>query len=463
MNNYAPIRPASSQRRRQRQSGVSIFLFGFCLAVLVPVIGLAVDVTLMYLAQTKLSAAVDAAALSGARALSRGSSDVAQQQAAADTATSYFLKNYPVGYLSTTSITTPTVQIVNSANLRTVTVTSSIQFPLTFLRWLGTSNNTLNATATATRKDVNVMMVLDHSGSLFDSGSCEPMKDAATAFLQQFAQGRDNVGLVTFATGSAVDVPLTQNFLSGGTNIAAVISGISCANSTNSSSGLWKAYEQLAAYNEPNALNAVLFFTDGMPTVFTAWNRVTNTGCSAVGWSKGVVGNGGVGDPNQTASQGESALASTGCSWSGASDTSDIVEVWNRDAVGNAVDISYAPVVLTGMNLVNTADNMRAAALNATISAGQRIRSGVQVLNWNPSSGATGSGPSVPRVVIYSIGLGNSGAPPDANLLMTVSNDPRSPSLDPTTAQGLYIFAQNANALAPAFQRVASELLRLAR
>ena len=452
-----------SQQRKQNQRGVSIFLFGFCLAVLIPVIGLAVDVTLMYLAQTKLSAAVDSAALAGARALSRGLDDANQRQAASDTATSYFMKNFPSGYLSTTSVTAPAIQIVNATNLRTVTVTSNIQFPLTFLRWLGPSNSPLNATATATRKDVNVMMVLDHSGSLSDSGSCEPMKNAATAFLQQFAQGRDNVGLVTFATGSAVDVPLTQTFLSGSTNIATVISGIACANYTNSSAGLWRAYEQLAAYNEPNALNAVLFFTDGMPTVFTAWNRVTNTGCSAVGWSKGVMGSGGVGDPNQTASQSESALASTGCSWSSASDTSDIVEVWNRDAVGNAVDSSYAPVVLSGPNLVNTVDNMRAAAINATISAGQRIRSGVQVLNWNPTSGATGSGPSVPRVVIYSIGLGNSSAPPDANLLMTVSNDPRSPGVDPTTAQGLYIFAQNANALAPAFQRVASELLRLAR
>ena len=118
---------------------------------------------------------------------------------------------------------------------------------------------------------------------------------------------------------------------------------------------------------------------------------------------------------------------------------------------------------MNGSNLPNTSANMQSAAVNATISAGQRIRSGTQVRTWDPAFGSTFFGPSVSRVVIYSIGLGNTSAPPDGNLLMSVSNDPRGPSPDSTTAQGLYIFAQNANALAPAFQRVASELLRLAR
>lgn len=456
-----------SQRRLMNQRGVSVFLFGFCLVVMVPVIGLAVDVTLMYLAQTKLSAAADAAALAGARALSRGNNETAQQQSATDVATSYFYKNYPDGYLSTVSIAAPTIAIDTTASSRTVTVTSSIQFPLTFLRWLGPNSSTspLNASAVATRKDVNVMLVLDHSGSLSYSGSCEPMKSAATAFLQQFAQGRDNVGLASFATGSLVDVPLNTTFRSGGTDIGAVISGINCANSTNSSSGLWKAYDQLATLNKPDALNAILFFTDGMPTALTAWNHVSAPGCSANGWTKGsIADNRGLGNPNQGANEVQSILPATGCSWTASNwDTGDVSEVWNRDAFGNQLDISYSAVTVSGGNIPNTSQNMLAASINATISASQRIRSGTQILNWSPTTGATGSGPSLAGVAIYSIGLGNSGAPPDANLLMTVSNDPRGPNPDLNTAQGLYIFVSDATSLAPAFQRVASELLRLAR
>ena len=442
-----------------------MLLFGFSLMVLIPVIGLAVDVSLMHMAQTKLTAAADAAALAGARALSRGADSAAQEQAAADTALSYFHKNFPNGYLSTGTIGDPTVTVVNTGPLRTVTVTSMVLFPSTFMRLFGpAANNTpINTVAIATRRDVNVVLVLDHSGSLGTSGSCTPMKAAATAFLSHFALGRDNVGLVTFATGSAVDVPLNSNFTTGATDIGTVIAGINCNNSTNSSSGLWRAYKELAALNQPGALNAILFFTDGMPTSFNAWNHVTNTGCSAMGWTAGVIGYTGVGNPIQTATQSESVLPSTGCSWSGGMNPADVTEVANRDAWGNPIDTTYASVTVTGSTLPPDSTNMQNASVNATISAAQRIRSGVETVTWTSPTVSVSSGQSVPRVTIFSIGLGNSGAPPDANLLMTVSNDPRAPSPDSGTAIGLYIYAPDVAALGPAFQRVASEMLRLAR
>ena len=371
-----------------------MFLFAASLIVLVPVIGLAVDVSLMNLAQAKLFAAVDAAALAGARALSRGADDAAQQLAATSTATSYFLKNFPAGYLSTTNVPNPTVAVTTSANLRTVTVNTTVQFPLTFLRWLGPSMGTspINALAAATRRDVNVMLVLDHSGSLHDSGSCEPMKAAAITFLSHFAQGRDNVGLVTFATGSAVDVPLNSTFASGATDVAAVISMIGCASSTNSSSGLWRAYRQLAALNQPGALNAILFFTDGMPTSFTAWNNVTNTSCSAFGWTAGVIGSQGLGDPNQTATQSESLLPATGCSWSSGWNTADVPEVHKTDYWGNSIDGTYAPVTVTDPTLPANSGNMQNASVNATISAAQRIRTGQPDLIWTGPTTNNGAG-----------------------------------------------------------------------
>lgn len=454
-----------SKVRRCGQGGITMLLFGFSLMVLVPMVGLAVDVSLMHMAQTKLTAAADASALAGARALSRGADHTAQEQAATDTAVSYFHKNFPNGYLSTGTIGDPTVTIASSGNLRTVTVSSTVLFPSIFLRWFGpdANNTTINTSAIATRRDVNVVVVLDHSGSLSDSGSCAPMKAAATAFLSHFALGRDNVGLVTFATGSAVDVPLNSSFTSGATDIGTVIAGINCTNSTNSSSGLWRAYKELAVLGQPGALNAILFFTDGMPTSFDAWNHITNTGCSAYGWTAGVIGYTGLGNPDQPAAQPESVLPSTGCSWSSGMNPADVTEVANRDVWGNPIDTTYATVTVTGTTLPPDTTNMHNASINATISAAQRVRSGVETVTWTSPTVSVGSGQSVPRVTIFSIGLGNASTPPDANLLMTVSNDPRGPSPDSGTAQGLYIFAPNANALGPAFQRVASEMLRLAR
>ncbi len=46
--------------------------------VLLPAIGLAIDAGMMYLVQSRLYAAVDAASLAGARALARGIDDNAQ-------------------------------------------------------------------------------------------------------------------------------------------------------------------------------------------------------------------------------------------------------------------------------------------------------------------------------------------------------------------------------------------------
>ena len=53
------------------------------------------------------------------------------------------------------------------------------------------------------------MIVMDRSKSLADSGACTPLKAAAVNFVDKFAESRDNLGLVTFATGSRVDVHLT--------------------------------------------------------------------------------------------------------------------------------------------------------------------------------------------------------------------------------------------------------------
>ena len=90
------FRPPLQQRRR-KQSGTSVFLFGLCLGAIVPMVGLAVDLSMMYLIQTRLSSAVDAASLAAARGLSRGGDPTAQAGTAQTTANNYVEKNFPGG------------------------------------------------------------------------------------------------------------------------------------------------------------------------------------------------------------------------------------------------------------------------------------------------------------------------------------------------------------------------------
>jgi hypothetical protein len=66
------------------------------------------------------------------------------------------------------------------------------------------------------------------------------------------------------------------------------------------------------------------------------------------------------------------------------------------------------------------------------------------------------------NVVTYSIGLGGVGAAED-ELLRRIANDPASPDYNSNRPEGLYIYAPTALDLNMAFQRIASEILRIAK
>ncbi len=79
------------------------------------------------------------------------------------------------------------------------------------------------------------MIVMDRSTSLTNSGSCAPLKAAAVNFVEKFAESRDNLGLVTFATSSRVDVHLTTTFK---TPVETTLNSVICSGATNSSQAL---------------------------------------------------------------------------------------------------------------------------------------------------------------------------------------------------------------------------------
>ena len=54
---------------RNRERGVSLFLGTISLVMIVPMIGLSIDVGILYVSKTRLQSAVDGAALAAARAL----------------------------------------------------------------------------------------------------------------------------------------------------------------------------------------------------------------------------------------------------------------------------------------------------------------------------------------------------------------------------------------------------------
>ena len=204
-------------RKRTRSKGIAVLLTSVSIVGAMTVIGLAVDVGMMYAVKIKLSAAADASALAAARAIGSASNGGASTSA---TAQAYFAANFPTGYmLSTGSSLTAPAPVVNGNNSETQSVTAQATLPLMFLRFINFNNSntaqTINTSAAATRRNLNlVRWCSDRSGSMTTSSSCAPMVAAAQDFTDQFVDGQDALGLVVFGGSYDIAYPLSKTFKS---------------------------------------------------------------------------------------------------------------------------------------------------------------------------------------------------------------------------------------------------------
>ncbi|HXM44362.1 MAG TPA: VWA domain-containing protein [Bryobacteraceae bacterium] len=286
--------------RKKRSKGIAIVLTTLTLSITLPLAGLGFDVATLYLIKSKLGAAADSASLAGARALSQGATQGAQTASAIGTAQSYFSGNFPAGYWRTTGASaTVTVDDTSIPNYRSVNVNATVQAPLYFLRVFNQQASTINVTATAGRRDVLMMMVLDRSSSMngvvagTGQTACALMKVDAANFVSYFAPGRDQIGLVAFGS-SVYFYPSTTNFTTpdaNGNTIPSLIGQLTCNENTSSAAAIARAYQELTAVNNPNRMNVIMFMTDGRPNGVTAdYSTVQVNGkCSLPVGTPGVI------------------------------------------------------------------------------------------------------------------------------------------------------------------------------
>ena len=500
------------------ERGMAIYASVVILALVIPMMGLAVDVTLLYVLKARLQGAVDGAALAAGKALARGSDDTTQKNAAATAAATYVKLNYPSSYFFSNDVTidqtlgNDVIIDESVANQRTITVKAHVIEPTLFMKWLSFNTTNINASATTVRRDVNIALVLDRSGSMTQSGSCGPMKQAAINFMSNFAPGRDNVSIVSFATTVIVQMPITTNYkdsTGNGTGIdpAVAINSIQCQGSTSSAAALWNAYDQLVGLNQTAALNFIVFFTDGEPTGIAANMPITNaspcndpniptvpvgaanipTGLPAgyVGryipgmYATYVDGSAFIGNasfsasansngtlPSNVISANDQIIApfSTGCAYAAnflSTTITDFRGIPTTDIYGSSATFTgYEAVTLAnGYVDITNHSNGIPLATNTADDAARRIRIGA-VDNYpnNYNRGLNG-------VIIDAIGLLNANVPlpSDGVFLKRVTNDPGS-NLQPNNyPQGLYVYANQSSDVAAAFGQIASEILRLAK
>ncbi len=279
------------RHRRNREKGATLFVAVAALVwIVIPMLGLVVDLGILYSAKARLQAAVDGAALAAARALNLGQTTTAQAASAQQNAVNWFYANFPAGNWATlnTVMTTANVIVINSpsnANLRQVTVTASTRVPTWFMKYLGFSGTNLTVSGQASRKDLVAMLVLDRSGSMCavngvagnptcsksnTNTACAAMITAAKVFTGFFAEGRDQIGLLTFSDGYYLDSKPTINFqtLFGYTNSTSgtgMIDNITCGGGTGTAAAMSLAYNELYKLAEPGAMNLIMLETDGLP------------------------------------------------------------------------------------------------------------------------------------------------------------------------------------------------------
>ncbi len=453
-----------SVARTDRRRGAALVLSALMCLAIVPMIGLAVDGARAYMMRAQLSRAVDAAVLAGGRSLNVGLDISSQAASATAVAQKYFNANLPSGTWGATNVTAAvSVAQNNTTHFRSVTVTGSADIPLSFMGLFNVSTAHLRLTGTAQRRDVNVILALDNSGSMQRGNAMGPMITDATDFVNMFAAGRDQLGLIQFTGTSYLAFPPSINFKSASPNVTTLISELTSNNgATNSSQALWMAYQQIVNLNEPGALNVIVLFTDGLANTFTADFTHLLTGCSnttspvngvlyAYVDNSGIVG---LSDPTATqlndTSESRPAPSAGSCTsaFPSGSIGNYLTALPTLDTNGNSTNGSgtmpaYAPVNVSNVDPVDVTN----AGLNLLDDAANRIRSDT---TYAP--------------LIYVVGLGsNPGLPPDQVLMARVANDPSSPSWNSNQPAGLFVEAPTISDLHGAFLRVASSVLRLSQ
>jgi Flp pilus assembly protein TadG len=486
-----PELPRNGSRHRSR--GVVVVMLSLMVAtVLLPLVGLAIDGSILYLVQARLSAAVDAAALAGARSLSVGLDLASQTSSATTAAQNFFYANFPVGYWSTSNQSLSVTVAETAFKTRTVTMQASVTVPLTFMRLLGHTSSTVGAQGQTSRRDVVMIIVLDRSSSMQNAGVCGTMISAAQNFVNQFSNGRDTIGLVTFMDGYNVTYAPSVNFQSDTPSLVTLLGGLKCYGDTGSAQALYEAHAQLQAVNLPGALNLIVFFTDGHPNGVTADFPIktktdtrysySSTGSSVstppstctstttflgsiAEWSGEPAPSTGTTEglfsytSSSDATTSEQVVSgATGCAFTGnqAKIRQDAAYVPATDHWGNATtgyqafasnDLYPAGNPYVGQIRVDTPTAIVTASLNAADNAATTIRND-----------------AVLTPVIYAIGLGGDSAEPiDTTFMCRVTNDPCSPIYNSAKPTGLYLYSPSATQLNDAFERVASEILRISQ
>ncbi|MDO8032058.1 VWA domain-containing protein [Janthinobacterium sp. SUN128] len=270
----------------QRQGGQVLVMVALSAVVLIASVGLAIDSALGYFVKAKLNAAVDAASLAAARGVTAGNSEEEQRTRARQSARDFFDVNYPDHFLLSTPTLHP-VDVTFDKGTVTIDVSASASLPVSLMGVLGFKTLEVAASAQTIRKDLDMVLVMDTSGSL--KNNADAVRAAGKSFLNKFNATVDRVGLLHFASEAQIDVPIRQierGFDRGGMTMkGGKIDQFAFVGGTNSSAGMFQARKQLNDIEQVNrsSLRVIVFFSDGSPAAFSSYFPNKDNKCKDAG------------------------------------------------------------------------------------------------------------------------------------------------------------------------------------
>ncbi len=255
----------TNRKRTQNERGSILILFTLMLILLLAFIGVALDFGHWYLVRAEMSKTVDAAALLGARNL--GNPNVDAVQLAQEVAT----ENFATGSFGTiggaftaTRVGNNTIQVVGTTTVKSNFLQVADINDLSFMP--------IKSTGQAKQNQVEIMLVLDRSGSMGGQPIAD-LKTAANNFVNFFTptQAQDHMGLITFATCARVDRAMGNNFV-GAMDLA--INNMQAVGWTVTEDGIAQAAgpkgftNQAGVPQDQKIQQFMLLFSDGQPTAF---------------------------------------------------------------------------------------------------------------------------------------------------------------------------------------------------
>ena len=436
-----------------RQRGAVAIMVAIAMLVLLGVVGLTIDAGLAYLVKARLNAAVDSAALAGARAVTTGSNQAEQTASARAAAADFFAANIPDNYL----LSSPRILNTNvtfKGGQAIIDVEADAKMPVSIMQVLGFASLTPVANAQTIRNDLDMMLVVDTSRSLLGSGSA--VKASAKSFLNKFNMTQDRVGLAHFAYGAEVDNPINRS-ARGFTRSAMLknIDGYVFDGGTTSVEGMWHARDQLNAIPLSNrsSMRVIVFFSDGDPTGLASLLTFRNQlECNSIG----AIDAAGVG-LNKIGSS-ELAPVSAGCqiNRNGVWQTRRLPDWYNAHD-----DKREFPIVGSHPRTVN-ADISSLSAINRNVEfAARNLAEAV-------AAKARDEG-----IFVFTLGLGTDlkkrldaeTSDTGENILKCMANVADGPKrcYNPDKPVGMYCYAATDADLTPCFSRLASAILRISK